>query len=505
MINTGLLLRRPFESDYSAYRRFLIANHTQSGPAIRAGLAAKLLTVPGKRYALPALAQRWERAYCEHYQIPYQTPVNNESRLNLRNCPSCARFGYHSYLFQFPWFRQCPIHQEPVVPVCPRCQRRWPLASELHNTRSECPTCGIHFDLGRLVSAAARAPKSGFEVLEELDRAVQQHHGRQLELIGDLWRSQHSDWRLENSPDSPNWISLVYPRTDTWERTCAAIDARLEPVSVSHYLIGSPVSGPSPSPDDYPHARKAILQERALTKRVLRGLTKPIRAFVPPHRRSTSCSSYEYGDVRPLSEREVFRISFNAWRTLYSADSRQHPLPFARYFCRPEYVDLPSSPIMLTHLTVAKQPCPIPQTLTRDLLRAELWRCYLGMVGHLVTLSNALYLGHTWRDYYRLLPDDALPNNIANVGLNLASNHLTIVLPERLAKATGANLSKALETPCSLRDHSLIDDAMNQRWTSPDCLVSATLIKDRTREVYAAFKKRIAVNGQVNLFERGLG
>jgi hypothetical protein len=40
----------------------------------------------------------------------------------LRYCPECIHQGYHTLLFQLPWWRQCPIHRTALTRCCPRCR-----------------------------------------------------------------------------------------------------------------------------------------------------------------------------------------------------------------------------------------------------------------------------------------------------------------------------------------------------------------------------------------------
>jgi hypothetical protein len=49
---------------------------------------------------------------------------------DLRYCPDCMSTGFHSILFQFPLFSQCPEHNVPLLECCPSCKglmpHRWP-------------------------------------------------------------------------------------------------------------------------------------------------------------------------------------------------------------------------------------------------------------------------------------------------------------------------------------------------------------------------------------------
>lgn len=41
----------------------------------------------------------------------------------LRECPACARSGYHSLLFQMPGIQRCPWHGQTLIDACPSCDR----------------------------------------------------------------------------------------------------------------------------------------------------------------------------------------------------------------------------------------------------------------------------------------------------------------------------------------------------------------------------------------------
>lgn len=44
----------------------------------------------------------------------------------LRFCPTCLRSGYHAALFQLDGVELCPIHEEPIIDRCIKCQRPTP-------------------------------------------------------------------------------------------------------------------------------------------------------------------------------------------------------------------------------------------------------------------------------------------------------------------------------------------------------------------------------------------
>jgi len=74
MVNTGLLLRRPYESNYAAFRRFLVANQFETPTGLKAELQAcgeSSARIPGKPWIAPKA-----HAYSGEREHPYRLNVN---------------------------------------------------------------------------------------------------------------------------------------------------------------------------------------------------------------------------------------------------------------------------------------------------------------------------------------------------------------------------------------------------------------------------------------------
>ena len=94
---------------------------------------------------------------------------------HLRFCRECIHQGYHSELFQLPWWHTCPIHREVLHEHCPNCAVR--ISAGLGLTREgepkqlfHCRHCG--FDLA---SSAAIVAASHDGVPDVLHRVVSVH------------------------------------------------------------------------------------------------------------------------------------------------------------------------------------------------------------------------------------------------------------------------------------------------------------------------------------------
>lgn len=89
----------------------------------------------------------------------------------LRYCPECINQGYHSGLFQLPWWRVCPIHGEPILDRCPNCAEPIPISLDLSRGGVPhrlflCRRCG--FDLANSAAIVAASHQAVPEVLHRV-------------------------------------------------------------------------------------------------------------------------------------------------------------------------------------------------------------------------------------------------------------------------------------------------------------------------------------------------
>ncbi len=150
MINTGQMLKRPGESPYSAYRRFLIANQRLNSicKVIKefknVGIKGSELFINSKLIAYkPALlASMYERS-----NIPSDQRLNlllQKGYRPLKHCPECAEIGFHTKLFDEPWLLKCPIHDADLITNCHVCGIHWPMSHDLISRG--CSSCGTKLD-----------------------------------------------------------------------------------------------------------------------------------------------------------------------------------------------------------------------------------------------------------------------------------------------------------------------------------------------------------------------
>lgn len=156
-MNLGLTLIKPAESDLGIAMRLWLANRatwslSPSGweQRVAAGIASNpelnRLSLPQHLRGLRAV--RYLQAHLQGDEVCAHIGLGGLSHSH-RNCPDCARVGYHCVYFDYPWLQHCPIHKEALVEKCPDCGSTWPSAIDVHARRCDC--CGIRKPIEKLI------------------------------------------------------------------------------------------------------------------------------------------------------------------------------------------------------------------------------------------------------------------------------------------------------------------------------------------------------------------
>lgn len=417
-MNAGLLLRRPFESRYNAFRRFLVANPGLSYSSLRCALLAKLGSRASTSLEMDALAQLYEEEYCRKYRIHY-VPPKHTGISDYKNCPECARICYHSYLYNYPWFNCCPTHHRLILPYCPDCKAPWPSNSQI--AHRQCPCCGIKLEAKHL---AVTSPLTGLNELAVLDNAVQQYVKTPILSLGGWGRGPWEYGRCTSvAPSDIDWLNLVNPHTDEWKSACEAVGS--PPLRAVYQRVFNlpPLakdSGPT-AVDRIRHQNLGIDSSvrRAVRRRLTRVLERLSLSIGWPQARL----QIKRGGLQVLTQKEIFHICLKTWRSIVSDEFifRNRTLPNFDYFRRAEFTKLPHKPVVMSVLDViGNLDCTRPFGFSRELreravpcdlkvwfYEIELWRNYLALLGHLSTFNAALKFGLKWEDYYRQMPEDA--------------------------------------------------------------------------------------------------
>ena len=142
----------PYESSLSALWRFAWFNALSgkdiarlayiqpgaplsfAGPRLHADQFQRLTVATGISFPLPDEARIIARRCSLAYMLRGKTWL----------CPLCSQGNYHSFWFQFPLLRVCPVHNIPLIDACQNCGARTPdyeLRSALSGEAWRCLRC----------------------------------------------------------------------------------------------------------------------------------------------------------------------------------------------------------------------------------------------------------------------------------------------------------------------------------------------------------------------------
>lgn len=412
MVNTGLLLRRPYESDYAAYRRFLIANRFEARTVLKAELAARQSLIqrkPGKQWLAPS-ARSWERQFCDKNGLSFQSAGIVDHRTPIRNCPGCASQCYHSALFQYVWAKRCPLHQQAIVEICPSCKQPWPRPSEL--LKRKCPCCSAHLSLTKLVENAAFATNNALHFFDAAASAVEHFEtSSKVFLVAehayDNQYGNHDCVRVNH----PDWPSLVAHDNFTWRAAFQAFGVVMSPICERTYDL-LPITD-----HNTPSRNRETRWERRLSRQFDTSLKEPLS-----HRFGASVvdGSEDFLYSHGLSVAYIMYLSRFIWLSVVSAGPRRRShLPFipgGEMFL----LDLPKpgTPCFVIYLgeevplsaksfslSGGSRPLRLPFDLQVWLFRCDLWWTFVMIVRYLDSMALGIKKGMGLQRSYESIPN----------------------------------------------------------------------------------------------------
>ena len=160
MMNTGLLLRKPGESRYCRYRRFLIANR-----GIHKRYGSMRLSFPiyaKERFQIDTNGLRGTDAVAKvedriirFLSLPklHYLPQKSAYPRVVESCVKCSEIGFHSEVFNLEWVTVCPVHKTKLTDTCGTCKQKWPPSSAIW--ASDCEGCGAKITVMELARKGA--------------------------------------------------------------------------------------------------------------------------------------------------------------------------------------------------------------------------------------------------------------------------------------------------------------------------------------------------------------
>lgn len=417
MINTGLIMRRPYESEYAAFRRFLVANRFENRTSLKAELEPYgdgMADTPGKPWLAPR-ARKFEMEFCKAKGIPWQNPAPINEREALRNCPTCAAQCYHSALYQYQWVKTCPLHQQDIVTSCPSCKKPWPQPSEL--LKRDCPDCSANVPMGRLSEIQRLSDCADTRYFETVSSIVSQWQSQNNIRIYaansyvNLYGEHHCV-----GPEQPHWPSLVAYGKPEWQDAFEAFGAR----STVYERVFDP--GPIDSQTKSPNRVYEGFLENLLFRRFEISLRAKLR-----HRfgneAADGADNFYFADKYSMGQ--VVHFCLLNWRVVVSEGRkyrRQLPHLAAGALFMNRDIAPPLSPCLMTHVDEKVSPNPEAFSLSEDFharqlprqLQAWLYLCDLSwtfwtMLRYLDAVAAGINRGWGWSKILSALPSEALP------------------------------------------------------------------------------------------------
>lgn len=182
MINLGLLFEQSAISHVGRLRQLFIAN-----PAISRTTLQKVIR------QLPSLGgDSPDSRYKVQKNWFFDTP-------HRWNCAECARFAYHSWLYELPWVKCCPTHLTELVENCPNCARPWPGAYTLAR---KCDVCGV-YKVRRRERRLAPSDSDNYHWQRMLSDCISGIRRQKTQLCG-LWNESYAS-------DEANVAHALFP------------------------------------------------------------------------------------------------------------------------------------------------------------------------------------------------------------------------------------------------------------------------------------------------------
>ncbi len=456
MINTGLLLRRPYESDYAAFRRFLVANQFETQAVLKAELEAfgeRSAVMPGKPW-IALKAREWEKKFCEANALPFQLPAPVDHRYPLRNCPVCAAQCYHTVLYQYPWAKRCPLHRQEIVTSCPSCKQPWPTPSELR--KRECPCCSARLSLSHLSANTAFKEPIDTHFFDAVSQALDRHDLTSGTILHAQYAGENQYGKHTSpTPDDLGWPSLIANIEPAAKAAFEAFGAEILPISEKIYDIGS--MGSKTGPNRSWETR----WEQRLSRCFDAALREKLRHRFGP-KAADGSDSFFFADRYSVAQ-IVYWCRIN-WRAIVNeGPRRRRHLPYVsgcELFMKPDY-PMPLSPCFVTHVaepiptnpeffTLCGEILPrqLPSQLQCWLYQCDLWWTFLAMLSYLDAVATGIMKGWSWDKILQEMQDKASPANWhrPRYFVSIRQPHqLSIQIPQRIANFDFDNLKLQIE------------------------------------------------------------
>ncbi|MGX2089651.1 hypothetical protein [Xanthomonas axonopodis] len=167
-------------------------------------------------------AQGIPEMWLAHAWQPFEGNVWQWLRWRLRICPSCARSGYHTNLFQMPWIERCPWHDVPLLEQCRRCGTSWAEGFKHTGILLQCQ-CGLDYVKEKSVLGNALVQEEQRQALVDAYLRWAQAQRSKAALIGPEESDPGAKLAIAALVAAP---ASLHPWASMWHRSSCDIHCR---------------------------------------------------------------------------------------------------------------------------------------------------------------------------------------------------------------------------------------------------------------------------------------
>jgi len=424
MYNIGSALKRPFESKYNTYRRFLVSN----GNLSISNLSAEL------RINYPEFFQSKARLDCMSVALHLNTNDSDasspsilyrlsksEEQEKIRNYPICAEMCFHSSLYQYTWVTQCPLHNVSLTTHCPTCHQQWPSYGQLANRK--CNTCGRLLSWRHLVQVNAFDESS--QIIEKMSEIseiiILLQNANKVTLVSSSENANNTGNLVfrENTDLFPSVIKSLYPHLSS-HLIALGVDikdiTKLVIRKENIQALGNEVNRHQDLINVSEKVKKVV--NKKIKKEVLKWTCKKLLKF------KYNNSEGLYSCIR--TQEELLETAYYLWLAFIDPNKESTPASAVLYLqsiCNGPGCNLISAPPIVLNILKGESAdlssfntnnssyYILPEDVKEHIFEIRLIQAFLNILGYLIYLRDAIKHDLVWLEFSEQLPSRFHPNN----------------------------------------------------------------------------------------------
>lgn len=108
------------------------------------------------------------------------------TQLKPKSCPDCAKIGFYSHFYSYPWMNRCPIHNKQLTKYCLSCRNSWLESLSKNNNCKGCQIDERYYDYLKARKIAKNALNETLVPLYELIEQLKEKNQKRLVYSDEL-------------------------------------------------------------------------------------------------------------------------------------------------------------------------------------------------------------------------------------------------------------------------------------------------------------------------------